>query len=164
MWVYSHAFSWLRGWDSNPGPMDYTCLQVSLKGGLYHHPCGCGGLRARFREAYSFRIVSEPCQTRRQTSAAGYRVVTDVRLPVNSPRFHPGISVGSCYLDPLSWSQSTALPLSYLGIGCVGSISSDFRPCKTEVDAVYWRGFICEKYEQIRSSALRAVLRWEVDD
>lgn len=26
---------WLRGWGSNPRPRDYTCLYVSVKGGLY---------------------------------------------------------------------------------------------------------------------------------
>jgi len=30
--------SWLRGWDSNPRPIDYTYPKLSLRRGLYHHP------------------------------------------------------------------------------------------------------------------------------
>ncbi len=35
VWVARHCRSWLRGWGSNPRPRDYTCLYVSVKGGLY---------------------------------------------------------------------------------------------------------------------------------
>ncbi|OGE91396.1 MAG: hypothetical protein A3F44_03805 [Candidatus Doudnabacteria bacterium RIFCSPHIGHO2_12_FULL_47_25] len=29
---------WLRGWDSNPRPIDYIYPKVTSRDGLYHHP------------------------------------------------------------------------------------------------------------------------------
>ncbi len=90
----TNVFSWLRGWDSNPRPIDYTCLPVSQKGGLYHHRFFTvqGASHPDIRDSTPKRIVSEPSRHQQRSCWRAWLLITlpyGVGLPAIHPVFIP---------------------------------------------------------------------------